>query len=74
LDEGSPVMKRPGTPPKWQPRPGHMLFYRREVPISEVEKHARAVMTGFDSLSRQTRDRLNEGTSAKKRAKWKPTR
>jgi len=52
-------MKRRKPPPRWQAKPGHMLFYHREVSIAEVELRAKAVMTGFDKLPRKARDQLN---------------
>jgi len=44
-----------------------MLFYREEVPIAEAEKHARAMMGGFDNLPRKTRDQLNQAEPPTKR-------
>jgi hypothetical protein len=67
--------RRQPPPPKWQPRPGHMLFYREEVPIREAERHAEAIMAGFDNLPRKQRDRINDGDMGRpRRTAWKPTR
>jgi len=64
---------RKPPPPRWQPKPGHMLFYNDEVPIGDVETHAKAVIGNFDQLPRKRRDEINEGGNRpKKRSKWKP--
>jgi hypothetical protein len=52
-------MKRRRPPPRWQPKPGHMLFYRQEVPIADVEERVKAGMAWFDKLPRKKRDQLN---------------
>ncbi len=56
-------MKRHSRTPhsrKWQPKPGHMLFYNQEVPIAVAKAHAKWVLRGFDDLPRKTRDQINE--------------
>jgi hypothetical protein len=69
------MKRRRKAPPKWQPRPGHMLFYREEVPISEAERHAKARMCGFDNLPCKQRDQINDGDMRRsRRTTWKPTR
>jgi hypothetical protein len=49
-------------PPKPTELPsGYMLFYRRVMRISEVERRAKLRMKGFDQLLRSKRDKLNYG-------------
>lgn len=36
-----------------------MLFYRRVVPITVAEDHAKKMMKGFDALPRPVRNALN---------------
>jgi hypothetical protein len=68
-------MKRHQPPrPKWQPKPGHMLWYRQEVTIRSVEKECKATMAVFDDLPQKDRDRINDGEPARERTRWKPTR
>jgi hypothetical protein len=45
------------TPPEFPD--GHMLFYRRIVPISQAEQFAKHMMSGFDDLPPKVRFALN---------------
>jgi hypothetical protein len=53
------MRRRRTSPPKWQAKPGHMLFYNKEVPVAVAERHAKMLMRGFDKLPRKKRDQLN---------------